>query len=182
MSYVTLGCVEILYPEPPEPRRRRTDPFVRGACILHFDSIPHIEAVLNFPWGKHSKEDDLPAPIVKPRGLPKDPFPSLLTLAETTVFVDAKGVKEGNPRAVTSSDARKLTKFDAHGTRYYLDPDVKAPSWLTVEEVGLAAARCSETMRSWCGELYAVHAMMTQYEAQTVRGGPLKTRLVVWST
>ncbi len=64
VSLTATGCVEIIYPD---------QEYIRDAATIHIDAIPDVHALLAFPWGKHSKEDDLPPPVVKPRGFPKDP-------------------------------------------------------------------------------------------------------------
>lgn len=154
---------------------------VRNAATIYFDAIPEVHALIAFPWGRHSKEDDLPPPIRKPRGFPKDV--GLLVLSEVTYYVNEKEAKDPtNPRAITAREAKKLKPFKSKSSTLYLDPDVKCPSWLTREEVGLAAEhylqRCGH--ESW--DLEAVEAMMSAYERQRLQGGRPKTRLVVWFT
>lgn len=172
MSLIAHGCVEILYPDLK---------FVRDAAIIHFDAIPEVHALLAFPWGTHSKEDDLPPPVRKPRGFPKDT--GLIVLHEVGLYVDAKQAKDPtNPRAITAREAKKLRPLKTKASTLYLDPDVKCPTWLWREEVGLAAEhyklRCGH--ESW--DLEAVEAMMREYERQKIQGGRPKTRLVVWFT
>jgi hypothetical protein len=173
VSETAHGYVEILYPD---------TEFVRDAAYVHFDALPPLHAVLAFPWGEHTEEDDQPPPIVPPRGFPENP--GLLVLNRVAFYVDARGAKDPtNPRAITPKKAKKLQKLVVNGISYYLDPDVKCPTWLTRPEVEAASVRYFNHTHTPCFELHAVAAMMEQYERQKLGDGkrPM-TRLVVWFT
>jgi hypothetical protein len=171
VSYTAIGCVEILYPN-----------FVRGGAIIYLDAVPDVYALLAFPWGTHSKDDDLPAPIVKPRGLPDDA--SLIVLHQISLYVDEKAAKDpSNERAITAKAARGLLPLKSGGDIVYLDPDVKCPTWLTPAEVRKARDIYMKRQKHPSGDLNAVASMMMQYERQELVGGKHpKTRLVVWFT
>jgi hypothetical protein len=169
---VAHGCVEIIYPE---------TTFVRDAATIHFDAIPDVHALLAFPWGQHSKDDDLPPPVVKPRGFPKDV--GGLVLHETTLYIDAKQAKDPtNPRAITAREAKTLKPFKAKSYTAYFDPDVKCPTWLTRTEVALAAEKYLRRCGHASADLEAVEMMMKEYERQVFNGEHPTTRLVVWFT
>jgi hypothetical protein len=169
VSLVAHGFVEILYPD---------TTFVRDAARIYFDSIPGVHAVLAFPWGRHSKNDDLPAPVRRPRGFPKNM--GTLALSETTLYVDAKEARTGkNPRAITVAASKRLQPLMMGSYTVYLDPDVKSPTWLTYEEVVLAANRYTEHEGHLSYDLEAVAGMMRQYHSAKLK---TKTRLIVWFT
>ncbi len=165
--------MEIIYPDMT---------FVRDAASIHFDSIPDVHALLAFPWGEHSKEDDLPPPVVKPRGFPQDV--GMLVLHETTLYIDEKQAKDPtNPRAITARAAKKLKPFKTKSYTAFLDPDVKCPTWLSRNEVALAAEKYLRRSGHANPDLEAVEMMMKEYERQTLNGGVHPTtRLVVWFT
>jgi hypothetical protein len=174
VSLTGIACIEVLYPDMG---------LVRDVARISIDSIPHLEAVLAFPWGTHSKEDDLPPPVVKPRGLPKDL--GLLVRHEILLYVNAiEAKRKDNPRAITAREAKKLKKIPINDVVYYLDPDVRCTTWLTLREVERAALVYAKAVKHPSVDLCAIAAMMHQYENQKPWPGGKrpKTRLVVWFT
>lgn len=171
MSETAHGYVEILYPGME---------FIRDAVRIQFDAIPDLHAVLAYPWGEPEEGDELPPPIRPPRGFPADA--GLLVLSETTLYV-CKEKDPTNLREITRRETKGLRRFKTKtGRTLYFDPDVKCPTWLTREEVALAAERYTEHCGHESPDLEAVEAMMRQYERPKLPGGHPKTRLVVWFT
>lgn len=174
MSETGHGYVEILYPDMT---------FIRDAARIQFDAIPDLHAVLAWPWGDTPEDNDgLPPPIRPARGFPKDV--GILVLAETTLYIGDKRRDPTNDRIISAREARRLKKFKtASSSVYYLDPDVKCPTWLTREEVALAAERYNDHCGHESPDLEAVEVMMREYERPKLPGGGHpKTRLVVWFT
>lgn len=175
MSETGHGYVEIIYPDMT---------FIRDAARIQFDAIPDLHAVLAWPWSEGPEENEsLPPPIRKARGFPKDV--GLLVLSETTLYIGNRKKDPTNERIISAREAKKLKPFRSKGSAstVYIDPDVKCPTWLSREEVALAAER----YKSHCGhespDLEAIEAMMREYERPTLPGGGHpKTRLVVWFT
>lgn len=176
MSVTGHGYVEVIHAD---------SEFVACPARINFDSIPDVYALLAFPWGDHDpQEDDLPPPVVKPRGFP--PNLGLLTLHEVSLYVedDPKKRRQNRERCITSREAKKLLPLPYRLAGFFQDPDVRCASWLTTEEVTLAGQRYRERNKHSSPDLEAVAGMMALYEAAWRLNGRARptVRLIVWFT
>jgi len=149
-----------------------------SAARVYFYSDVNVYALLAFPWGEHTKEDDCPPPVVAPRGLPTDL--GLLTLHEVAWIPHAEGAREKEPRCIEPrrAKAKKFTPL-SDGLGYVLDTtEWCCLTWLTTAEVKKAADTYPKlhSRRSRSPELEGILAMMRAYE----KTRNMDVRLVLW--
>ena len=149
-----------------------------SAARVHFYSDVNVYALLAWPWGEHTEEEDPPAPVVVPRGLPPDL--SLLTLHEVAWIPHAQGAKEKEPRCIEPRRAKaKKFKPIGIGLSYVLDTtEWCCLTWLTLAEVKKAADTYPKfhSRRSRSPELEGILGMMGGYAK--VRN--MDVRLILW--
>ncbi len=152
-----------------------------AAARLFFYGDANAFAVLAFPWGRWSKKDDLPKPVVKAKGLPKDL--SVTTIHETHWIVVPPGEERDELRLCTAKEARGWKRGPLKS--YALNPtEWCCTTWLTTQEMSLACAAYRTFRQSGYGspELEGCLAMMRAIEdhGPVLGGGGSKARAVFW--
>jgi hypothetical protein len=164
MSIGGAGMIETRY-------KNFSQSWFSGGQVYFYGDVD-VYALLAHPWGEPDG-DDLPLPVVTPRGLPSDL--SLMTLHEVGWIPNAEAAREKEPRCITPKQAKK---FKPLSLGYVLDPkEWRCLTWLTTKEVALAASsyrKRSKGRRS--GELEGILGMMRGYESTKI----METRLVLW--
>jgi len=127
-------------------------------------------SLLAHPWGEWTPEDDLPAPVVEPRGLPENMSIEVRYLTHWTL--------EGEPgdRICTPEESKGMVES---GGLFFDPTEWRCTTWLTMEEVAIACdlypkTRKSLTLRS--PELEACLAVMCAHSQRQ----ETTTRLVLW--
>lgn len=160
-----------------ESRDRGSQQWFSVARVYFYGDV-NVLALLAFPWGEHTEEDDCPPPVVAPRGLPTDL--GLLTLHEVGWIPHAEGAREKEPRCIEPRRA-KAKKYQplTVGLGFVLDTtEWCCLTWLTTAEVKKAADIYPKfhSRRSRSPELEGILGMMRAYE----KTRNMDVRLVLW--
>lgn len=136
-------------------------------------------ALLAFPWGDWEPSDDLPAPIIKPKGLPSDL--SIQVISETHRLVVKNPHDEGRYCSAEESEGWAQSEFPG----YKLDPEEWCcATWLTTEEMVqvCAAYRAYKNRHRGSPELEGALAMMRALEdhGPVIDGKRTAARIVLW--
>lgn len=151
-----------------------------SARIFTYGDV-HSQALVAFPWGEWEEGDDMPPPVIKPKGLPKDL--SIGTIYETHRLIVKPEELTDEGRYCTAEEAKDWEQSRISG--YVLDPEEWCcTTWLTVEEMDRIcdAYRAFKKRIRGCPELEGAFAMMRAIEEHgpVVDGVRGQARIVWW--
>jgi len=163
MSLTSHLYLEIQYPE--------SKLWWLAAKLYHYGDTNHM-ALLAHPWGPWEPGDDLPKPVVKPRGVPKG-----LSIMVTHDYTWVLGKAYDQEARITTK--RLAKRYKSYGTTgHWIDPDEwQCTTWLRMHEIKEADQRYRKHHRTRrrSPELAAMLSMMQSFERQGI-----KTRVVAW--